>query len=547
MAKPMLAYLPYMQFLDTDGTVLSGGSVYIYLPGTTTLLDSYPTSADAIAGTNANPNPIVLDSAGRPQNSNVAIDVYVTRAYKMVVKDSDGTTIRTIDNIPTTIQQIVTSEKTSNYTVTIQDKDKLFLVDSTNADVTISLPTAASAGDGFKVTIKKMDNSQNTITVDGNSSETIDGSTTITLTQPYSVISVVSDGSEWISEQFIPSITPVSTSVDYQVLTSDRNKLILVTPTAASRTITLPAVADIEAGFSVSIKKTDTSVNTVTVDGSGAETIDGSANIVLRNPYDHVKVTSTGTAWVVEDYDLKIATSSKSADYTVLASDNGKIFLVDSTAASRTITLPAATVAAGFQITVKKMDTSSNTVTIARAGSDTIDGDTSAVLSQSYDSITVTSDGTSQWIKDSFKSFSKNISFGIGAGIVADSHTLGQLLFAEVTVAYTDIASAASKTLLVSNSQQQFKVRDVFRNKTGGTNYSGGGGDRNIILTDGTTTFCTISAANAQAYAGDWGDVGVLRTTSSVAGADLVFKYSGGAADYTAGSITFTVMLEKVA
>jgi len=194
----MLAYNPYMQFFDTDGEVLNGGSVYIYSPGTTTLLDTYPTSADALAGTNANPNPITLDSAGRPSSGGNPIDIYVTQSYKMVVKNASGATIRTIDNIVTLGQLISTSAKSSTYTVTLADRDKLIVVDTTGGAVTINLPQASTAGDGFLIRIKKMDSSGNAITVDGYASETIDGSTTASISSSYQYGEFICDGTRWI-------------------------------------------------------------------------------------------------------------------------------------------------------------------------------------------------------------------------------------------------------------------------------------------------------------------------------------------------------------
>lgn len=61
--------------------------------------------------------------------------------------------------------------------------------------------------------------------------------------------------------------------------------------------ITLPAAAG-AAGRLYYIKKTDSSANTVTVDGNGAETIDGNATLVLYNQNNAVCVQSDGTNWV---------------------------------------------------------------------------------------------------------------------------------------------------------------------------------------------------------------------------------------------------------
>ena len=63
MAAPILG-TPCPQFLDANGNPLVSGLVYVYVPDTTTARDSYPTADDADASTNANANPVVLDSNG---------------------------------------------------------------------------------------------------------------------------------------------------------------------------------------------------------------------------------------------------------------------------------------------------------------------------------------------------------------------------------------------------------------------------------------------------------------------------------------------------
>ena len=59
----MATIAPYfaLQFFDNDGAALSGGKVYTYAAGTLTPKATYTTEA----GTVANANPIILDSAGR--------------------------------------------------------------------------------------------------------------------------------------------------------------------------------------------------------------------------------------------------------------------------------------------------------------------------------------------------------------------------------------------------------------------------------------------------------------------------------------------------
>ncbi len=84
--------LPKVQFLDSNGDPLSGGKLYTYEPGTTTNKASYPSIADAKAGTNANANPIILDSRGE---ANVAL----AGNTKLKLDDSSDNNIWTVDNV----------------------------------------------------------------------------------------------------------------------------------------------------------------------------------------------------------------------------------------------------------------------------------------------------------------------------------------------------------------------------------------------------------------------------------------------------------------
>lgn len=84
-----------------------------------------------------------------------------------------------------------TTSQATNFSVSTADDGKIFLV---TGNSTASLPSAADAGAGFQVTIKKNE-SGNTVTVDADGSDTIDGQGTQELTEPFVAITVVSDGS----------------------------------------------------------------------------------------------------------------------------------------------------------------------------------------------------------------------------------------------------------------------------------------------------------------------------------------------------------------
>lgn len=68
--------------------------------------------------------------------------------------------------------------------------------------------------------------------------------------------------------------------------------------TAAAFSVTLPPAA-LLSGKVLTIKKVDASANAVTVDGNGAEEIDGAATFSLAAQYDAVTVQSFGTGWDV--------------------------------------------------------------------------------------------------------------------------------------------------------------------------------------------------------------------------------------------------------
>ena len=81
------------QFFSNSGVPLAGGLLYTYAAGTTTPLATFTTAA----GTTANSNPIVLNSAGRLDNE---VWLTSTLTYKFLLKDSGGVTIATYDDIP---------------------------------------------------------------------------------------------------------------------------------------------------------------------------------------------------------------------------------------------------------------------------------------------------------------------------------------------------------------------------------------------------------------------------------------------------------------
>ena len=105
-----------------------------------------------------------------------------------------------------------------------------------------------------------------------------------------------------------------------------------------------------------------------------------------------LRVASGLPAWS----DATFATSTKTSNYTITGTD--VVIFADATSGSVTITLPTASANAGYRFYVKRIDNSGNTCSIARSGSDTIDGQTSITIAAQYDSYTVVSNGSLWYI-----------------------------------------------------------------------------------------------------------------------------------------------------
>ena len=88
--------------------------------------------------------------------------------------------------------------------------------------------------------------------------------------------------------------------------------------------------------------------------------------------------------------------TSVTADYTVSANDS--FIKVDATAAPVTITLMLASSGKEKRLTIKKIDSSANAVTVDGNGSETIDGVSTVSVPSQYNSVSIMSDGTEWWV-----------------------------------------------------------------------------------------------------------------------------------------------------
>lgn len=105
------------------------------------------------------------------------------------------------------------------------------------------------------------------------------------------------------------------------------------------------------------------------------------------------------------------------SNYTLLTGDRGRVLNVDTTAGAVQITLP--TPSLGFVVTIKDVGglTPNNPITIARAGSELIDGGANSIsISSSLEAVTLISDGTDWFRVGRFERLPTVIPLGLFGG-----------------------------------------------------------------------------------------------------------------------------------
>lgn len=94
------------------------------------------------------------------------------------------------------IKWSVTAIKTANY---MAAWGELVRCDPSGGAFTVTLPTAAGNA-GRRLMVKNVTSDTTAITVDGNSSETVDGSANISMATAWKSVTLVSDGTNILTE-----------------------------------------------------------------------------------------------------------------------------------------------------------------------------------------------------------------------------------------------------------------------------------------------------------------------------------------------------------
>ncbi len=116
------------------------------------------------------------------------------------------------------------------------------------------------------------------------------------------------------------------TSLSSATTLSAAHNVVLASDAGGSFTITLPAAAS-NAARTYYIKKTNSSSDIITIDGNGAETIDGATTLVLYIQNDACRIVCDGSAWYVleQHFTPHSAFMSNTADQTIPNTTNTKL------------------------------------------------------------------------------------------------------------------------------------------------------------------------------------------------------------------------------
>jgi hypothetical protein len=211
--------------------------------------------------------------------------------------------------------ELVTEQTvTSSTTLFRTGKDRVVLVDSSGGAVAIGLPSIAMPGD--RITFVKSVTSTNTITLDGNLGETIDGRLTTAINSFRQALTIVRVGSTWITISETSSVIEIIDTFTLSLIEAAKEIHILVHTSnaawiAGTKTLTLPSTTQTRVGQIITVSD---------VDGNAE-----AANIIIASQVLGTAPTGTASFTLTRNYAAVTLINKSSGNWNILDEDTGLV------------------------------------------------------------------------------------------------------------------------------------------------------------------------------------------------------------------------------
>lgn len=222
MADSIAVFSPGFRLTDSDtGAPISGAVIRFFDAGTTTPRTVYA-DQDLLTALGTS---VTTDSLGYPTSSGTTKTiVYVdTASYKVTVEDSDAVVLATHDNVKGALDTTgfggsgaVTASfpvvtKSLDYSVVAGDQNKLIAVNCSSGDVTLTLPSAVTVGNGWAVRVQHAGSANQALLATVSSQTISEGAksfgTSFALALDGEELLIISDGGNWrVTEHTNPHV-----------------------------------------------------------------------------------------------------------------------------------------------------------------------------------------------------------------------------------------------------------------------------------------------------------------------------------------------------
>jgi hypothetical protein len=265
-------------------TITTGSSTYTGTAGQTY---TFPTTSATIARTDAANTFTGIQTMTSPD-----ITTSMTTGSASFTALAGATTLLTIGGTGASASMFAPStlDATSSITGAIRTSGGISAAKALNIGTTITGGSTINAVTGFKIngaaTSRKMLVGDGTNFIASTETWAVPGTSGNVLT---------SDGTNWTSAAPY-SVVSVTAATHNETATSGE-KILLCDATSNAITVNLPTAVGNTSKFT--IKKTNASVNAVTVDASSTQTIDGSLTVLLNYRYSSITIVSDNANWSI--------------------------------------------------------------------------------------------------------------------------------------------------------------------------------------------------------------------------------------------------------